>query len=149
LAPAYARFVKLLCEIEGRDSTVLLPGDGAALMAFMSFAVTRGFGATHPLIALAERVQHLHRAALGPLTTFYDRNEEDSEDREKRELTWLPAANLAAALRTLETATRDDAQSRALLARAGAEDLPSQAAALAAALETAPAGARARIGYEL
>jgi len=139
----------MVCEIEGSERPVEVPGGGGDLIAFMSFAVSRGFGATHPLIALADRLHQVHRVPMGPLTTFYDLHEEDGEDREKRELSWLPAAELASALRALAAAAASDPQCVALTARAGATELPSQAAALACALESAAPGARARVGYEL
>ena len=74
--------VQLWLDIEGRPGRFELPGGGSALVAFMSFAVSRGFGATHPLIALADRLHDEHRVRLGALTTFYEAEPEDSEDRE-------------------------------------------------------------------
>ena len=47
--------MQLWLEVEGIPARFELPGGGSALVAFMSFAVSRGFGATHPLIALADR----------------------------------------------------------------------------------------------
>ncbi len=44
-----------MLEVEGVGAMNALPNDGAGLCAFVSFAVSRGFGATHPLIALADR----------------------------------------------------------------------------------------------
>src|SRR5690606_38334283 len=64
--------VRLTMEIEGEQAPATLPGDGRDLVAFMSFAVVRGFGAQHPLIALADRLHANHGVRLGPLTTFYD-----------------------------------------------------------------------------
>jgi len=95
-----------------------VPGGGAALVAFMSFAVSRGFGATHPLIALADRLHDTHRLRLGPLTTFYEADAEDSEDVEKLELAWQPAAELAEALTQLTAALEADPLA-ATLARRG------------------------------
>ncbi len=73
--------VQLWLDIEDTASRLELPDGGQALVAFMSFAVSRGFGATHPLIALADRLHDEHRVRLGALTTFYEAEPEDSEDR--------------------------------------------------------------------
>lgn len=127
-----------------------LPGDGASLVAFMSFAVSRGFGATHPLIALADRLHDTHRVPLGPLTTFYEATPEDAEDRAKLDLAWQPAADLRGAVERLGEALATDGQCTALLRRAGAESLPGEAAAMLPALRRAEAaGARVRLSYTL
>lgn len=127
-----------------------LPGRGAALVAFMSFSVSRGFGAQHPLIALADRMHDIHRVRLGPLTTFYEREPEDAEDRQKLEMAWQPASELRESLEQLLTALRADEQAQSLLVRADAEGLPAEAEALRAATATAEAaGKRVRLGYDL
>jgi hypothetical protein len=100
--------VQLFLEIEGGPGSVTLPGGGAALVAFMSFAVSRGFGATHPLIALADRLHDAHHVRLGPLTTFYDAAAEDAEDREKLELAWQPAGPPRESLDALIAAVEGD-----------------------------------------
>jgi len=142
--------VQLTFEVEGEGLRPGLPGEGAALVAFMSFAVTRGFGARHPLIALADRLHDVYRVPLGPLTTFYEREAEDAEDREKLEMTWQPAAELRESLERLLDAIRDDEQAHALLARADARDLPQQAEALLDEVRAAEAaGKRVRLGYVL
>ena len=82
--------MQLWLDIEGSPVRRELPGGGSQLIAFMSFAVSRGFGATHPLIALADRLYSEHNVRMGPLTTFYEAEAEDSEDREKLEMTWQP-----------------------------------------------------------
>ena len=116
----------------------------------MSFAVSRGFGATHPLLALADRLSDSRQVAMGPLTTFYDGVVEDSEDIEKLALAWQDAAPLANSLRNLVAAVTSDEMASALLRRANAEGLPDQAEALAAALTPAVAcGARVRLEYRL
>lgn len=137
-------------EIEGEQLPVTLPGDGEDLVALMSFAVVRGFGAQHPLIALADRLHAAHGVKMGPLTTFYDRSVEDAEDAEKLELAWQPAGPLRDSLaRTLE-ALETDSQAATLARRAGAGTLPAQIRPLLDALARAEkAGARVRMVYTL
>jgi hypothetical protein len=141
--------MRLVCESESTRRVFVPPGGGEALVAFMSFAVMRGFGAAHPLIALADRLHDVHGLRLGPLTTFYDARVEDSEDAEKRDMTWQDAGELAAVLRALAGAIDADAQCEALMRRGGAESLPCQARALLTHLEGEPPGTRVRLGYEL
>ena len=138
-----------MLEFEGDTSLRELPGGGSSLIAFMSFAVSRGFGASHPLIALADRLHDVHRVSLGPLTTFYDADVEDSEDAEKRELSWQPAADLVRSLDALAAALVSDEQCATFVRRAGAESLPAEAACLREIVANAPAGSRVRIGYQL
>lgn len=143
--------MRLTLEVEGDDTSAPgLPGDGAALVAFMSFAVVRGFGAMHPLVSLADYVSGHHHVNLGPLTTFYERTPEDAEDVEKLEMAWQDAAPLRDALAALCDALADDARAHADLARAGALDLPAQARALFDQVEAAAArGRRVRLVYDL
>jgi len=127
-----------------------LPGDGAALIAFMSFAVSRGFGATHPLIALADRLHDTHRVRLGPLTTFYEAEAEDAEDREKLELAWQEPKPLRESLEALLGAIETDEGARVLLRRGDAETLPEQAAAARDQAKSAEKfGCRVRLVYSL
>ncbi len=127
-----------------------LPGDGAALIALMSFAVSRGFGATHPLLALADRLHDIHHVRLGPLTTFYEGEISDSEDAEKLELAWQDPAHLRGSVEALVAALAADEQARTFARRGGAEGLSEQAAALIPQLLAAEAkGARVRLVYEL
>ena len=144
--------VQLTVELEGLPPPAPLPGDGAALVAFMSFAVVRGFGAQHPFIALADRLHERHKVRLGPLTTFYEARIDDAEDASRLEMTWQPAAELAASLDAVTAAlATDDDQLRALLTRAGAaEDFGLQLAAVRAAIQPAvEAGTRVRLSYTL
>jgi len=142
--------MRLTVEIEGEGSQPPLPCDGAALVAFMSFAVSRGFGAVHPLIALADRLHDEHHVAMGPLTTFYEQASEDSEDVEKLDLAWQPAAPLRESLEGLVDALRLDPQAAALERRSGAGAVGEQAAALLPYLGRAEArGARVRLSYAL
>lgn len=147
--PASVGAVDLWLDIEGQPR-VGAPGGGAALIAFMSFAVSRGFGATHPLIALADRLHAEHHVRLGPLTTFYEADAEDSEDVEKLELAWQPASDLAGALAQLTDALASDPMAATFVRRAGAETLAEEARGLGGLL-TAPAaeGVRARLVYRL
>ncbi len=142
--------MRLWLEVEGEPGRTDLPGDGADLVAFLSFAVSRGFGASHPLIALADRMHGEHHVRMGPLTTFYEAEAEDEEDVHKLELAWQDPASLRDELRKVVAAIASDPQAAALAARANAPGLAGQAAALADALESAIARSRrARMVYAL
>jgi hypothetical protein len=140
--------MRLAIEIEGQPERLALPDEGAALVAFLSFAVSRGFGAVHPAIALADQLSETRRIAWGPLTTFYEREPEDAEDREKLDLAWQPAGPLACAFRDLEAGLAGEAAAL-YLRRAGLDGLAEQAAAAAAALATVPPTQRVRLVYDL
>jgi hypothetical protein len=142
--------VRLRIEVEGFELATGLPGEGAMLVSFMSFAAMRGFGAQHPLIALADRLHRVYPAALGPLTTFYGAALEDDEDERRLELAWQDAGALGAAAEWLEALLAEDGEAQALARRAGAPGLAEQAAALAAiARQAEGAGARVRLSYAL
>ena len=127
-----------------------LPGGGESLVAFMSFAVMRGFGAQHPLIALADRLHDVHGVRLGPLTTFYGAEPEDAEDRSRLEMVWQPAGELADSLEQLAAALASDSQAQALVHRAEADDLREVAEAMLPTLRAAQQrDARVRLGYLL
>lgn len=137
-------------EVEGVDGTTESPGGGATLIAFMSFAVMRGFGAQHPMIALADRLHDAHKVRLGPLTTFYEAKADDAEDLEKLELAWQDAEPLAHSIGSLTSAIAADEQCQALVRRAEALSLSAEAEALLPALSAATgAGRRVRLVYEL
>jgi len=139
-----------MVEIEGEGQQKGLPGDGPELIAFMSFAVVRGFGAQHPLIALADRLHDTHRVPLGPLTTFYEALIEDAEDAGKLDLAWQAAAPLRDSVTAMSTALAEDHQCQALVRRASSEALPGQVAALIPILERAAAqGSRVRLSFAL
>ena len=141
--------MRLTVEVEGEGHAEALPGDGAALVAFMSFAAVRGFGARHPLIALSERVADLG-VRLGPLTTFYERDPEDAEDEANLERAWQEAEPLAVSLEALVAALAGDERAALFVRRAGAETLAAEAAALGAIAERAGrAKRRVRLTYEL
>ena len=140
--------VRLVVEFEDGQDPPQLPDNGRDFVAFMSFAVTRGFGASHPLIALAERLQSAHRVAMGPLTTFYGEEVEDAEDREKREMSWQDTAALREPVAIMAAALQSDDQAKALLRRAGAEGLAAQTVVLSEALAKS-ASPRVRLGYVL
>lgn len=140
--------MRLWLEVEGRPEPVELPGGGADLVGFMSFAVSRGFGATHPLIALADHLHEDHHVRMGPLTTFYEAAAEDSEDAEKLELAWQDPAALREELVKLAAAIEDDPACQTFVRRGEAAGLAPQARALAGALEGAGPG-RVRLVYEL
>ena len=141
--------MRLWLDIEGEPQRRELAGGGAALVAFMSFAVSRGFGATHPLIALADRLHDEHRVRFGPLTTFYEAEAEDAEDREKLDMAWQDAPPLAEELRKVAAALDADAACATLARRGGADTLADEAQALATTLEAVPAGQRVRLVYAL
>jgi len=127
--------VRLRVEVEGEPDLPSLPNEGANLVAFMSFAIARGFGAQHPLVALAEHLHRGLRVPLGPLETFYEGVVEDEEDAERLERAWQPAEPLRATLAALAAALRDDPTARRLLERAGTPALAEEAERLAALLE--------------
>lgn len=142
--------MRLTFEVEGEGAQRGLPGDGAALVAFMSFAVMRGFGAQHPLIALAERLDRTHKVRLGPLTTFYGAEPEDAEDRSRLEMVWQPAGELREAIEQLLAVLETDSQAQALARRGEAEGLREQAESLLPALRAAEQQhKRVRLGFVL
>jgi hypothetical protein len=142
--------MKLMVEVEGEGMQGELPGGGAALVALMSFSVSRGFGATHPLIALADRLHDVHRVRLGPLTTFYDGTIEDSEDAEKLELAWQGAGELRESLEGVGRSLENDEQCRLFVRRAAAEGLVGEVAAVLQVVRRAEeGGARVRLSYSL
>lgn len=141
--------MRLRLDIEGGDR-LELPDGGAELVALMSFAVSRGFGATHPLIALADRLNDRHGVRWGPLTTFYEAEAEDSEDVEKLEMAWQDAAPLKDELEKLAAAIEGDEQAQLLARRGSAERIPGQARALAGLVAPAVgADRRVRLVYDL
>jgi hypothetical protein len=141
--------MELRVEVEGGEANTL-PGGGSAMIAFMSFAVSRGFGATHPLIVLADRLEAQHGVRMGPLTTFYEGAVEDAEDAEKLEMAWQEADGLAESLRRMEAAMTSDGRCAELTELAGAEGLPGQVAALRVfAGQAAEQGRRIRLSYAL
>lgn len=147
---SYPRPMRLVLETVDGAPPPAIPGEGGCFVAFLSFAAMRGFGAQHPLIALAERLHTIHNVPLGPLTTFYDATIEDSEDREKLDLAWQPAAPLRDALAKLAAALESDEQARILARRGGAEALAGEVAALLPALEAAAErGTPVRLSYVL
>jgi hypothetical protein len=142
--------MRLVLETGDGAGPPAIPGEGRCFVAFLSFAAMRGFGAQHPLIALAERLHAAHGVPMGPLTTFYDATIDDSEDREKLELAWQPATGLRDALAKLATALACDEQARVLARRGGAEGLAGEVAALLPALDAAAArGTTVRLSYVL
>ncbi len=141
--------MRLTVEVEGEGDAGALPGQGASLVAFMSFAAVRGFGARHPLIALSERVADLG-VRLGPLTTFYERGAEDSEDEANLERAWQKADPLASSLEALGEALAEDERAAVFVRRAGAESLAGEVAALHdIAARAGRAKRRVRLTYEL
>lgn len=145
--------MRLRVEVEDGDvvrELPPLPNGGAALVAFMSFAVVRGLGGQHPLTALAEHLRQDHRAPLGPFEAFYEGRVEDEEDAALLERMWQPAVSLREALAGLLGCLRSGDLGRALAERGAAGGLAAEAEALYAALESpANAGARVRLSYEL
>ena len=152
--PAFSRYpqhtLELMVEIEGEGPQPPLPHDGANLVAFMSFAVMRGFGAQHPFIALAERLHGAHRVSLGPFTTFYEARIDDAEDAAKLEHAWQDLSPLHASAVAIARALEGDPQCQALVRRAAADGLADEVAALAAILSGCEdPNARVRLSYRL
>ncbi len=142
--------MRLFLEADDGSPCFEPPGGGHALVSFMSFAVSRGFGAQHPLIALADRLHESLGVRLGPLTTFYEAGPEDAEDRAKLDLAWQEPGPVAASLRGLGAALASDAACATLVRRAGAEGLRDDAEALLGPLDrAAAAGVRIRLSYAL
>lgn len=135
-------------EVRGNARPHELPGNGASLVAFCSFAVSRGFGAVHPAIALADLLHDVHKVAMGPLTTFYDADIEDSEDREKLDLAWQPAGRLHETVAAMCEAL-GDREAVVFARRAGLDGLVVQAAALAQILSGLAPEAPVRMVYRL
>lgn len=142
--------MRLQLETEGRPDLFTPPGDGAALVAFFSFAVSRGFGAEHPLIALADRLHDQFHVRFGPMTTFYDGVVEDDLDREKLEKAWQEPRLLRESVEASLAAITGDAQCQALIAQADAGGIPGELAALIPPLKDAEAAqTRVRLVYAL
>lgn len=148
--PPYLVVVRLHVEVEGEDAVPAIPGEGTALVALMSFAVSRGFGASHPLIALADRLHDTFHVPMGPLTTFYEAAPEDEEDETRLAAAWQPAAALGEALAAVVAALESDAQCVALSRQGGASALRDEIAAILPAVARAAAtGRRVRLSYAL
>lgn len=142
--------MELTVDVEGTGPSRNLPDGGAALIAFMSFAVARGFGAEHPYLGLAARLESEHGVRLGPLTMFYEGLIDDAEDAEKLEMAWQDAGDLVETLTRMSDALATDDRCGALLEMAGAAGLPAQVAtALEIAAAAAKDGRRVRLSYAL
>lgn len=141
--------MRLTLEVDGAEPVSDIPGEGAELVAIMSFAVVRGFGATHPLAVLADRL-HALKVPLGPITTFYEREPEDAEDREKLERAWQDPAELALSLRAIARAMRDDEQAATLAHRGNVTAAAEEIDALLPHIDAAAAAShRVRLVYDL
>lgn len=142
--------MQLYVDIEGKGTAPALPGDGAALVALLSFAAMRGFGAEHPLIALSERLQMEHHVAMGPLTTFYAGTVDDEEDARKLDLAWQEAGPLLASVEGAVRAMTEDERCRVLVDMAGTPGLIDELRVLADTVRPAvEGGARVRLSYAL
>ena len=92
----------------------------------------------------------VHKVRLGPLTTFYEAEAEDAEDREKLEMAWQEAGPLASSIESICSAIPEDGQALALVKRAGAASLVNEALGLLPGLREAEmAGRRVRLVYSL
>lgn len=146
----HSYLVQLWLQIEGSPERIELPGGGSALIAFLSFAVSRGFGATHPLIALADRLHDEHHVRMGPLTTFYEFEAEDAEDREKLEAAYQDPQELSDELTKLVRAMASDPMCGTFARRGDAVEIPAQASALVKLLaEPIAERKRVRLVYAL
>lgn len=142
--------MELGLELQDEQRTVIPPGGGGGLAAFLSFASMRGFGAQHPLIALADRLHSAMGVAMGPLTTFYDASIEDSEDAEKLDRAWQEPVPLAEALAQLAAALQTDGLCATFERRAGTPGLAEDAESLLGPLAcAAAAGSKVRLVYRL
>ncbi len=143
--------MKLIVEVEGEGAFGSLPGEGADLVALMSFAVMRGFGAQHPYMDIVDRLHLDHDVRLGPLTTFYEGAVEDEEDAAKLEMAWQDAARLGASLEAMVRGLEaGDATLDTLVEQVYGEGLREQAAAvLAIARDAESKGLRVRLSYAL
>ncbi len=140
--------MRLHIEIEGEPGERRLDSDGAQLAAFMSFANLRGFGATHPLIALADRLSEAHRVSIGPLTIFYGHDSEDAEDREKLEYAWQDPALLRDTAAASLQAVASDPLCQALLRRADSSELLRDLEQLVPiTIDAVAAGKRIRLSF--
>lgn len=142
--------MRLELEVEGQAERFTPPGGGANLAAFLSFVAMRGFGAQHPLIALADRLHDQFKVKLGPMTTFYEADADDDEDRAKLEHAWQDPGLLREAFEQSACACTADDQCQALLRHASAPGLPAEMTSMVAPLQRAEAsGARVRMVYTL
>lgn len=139
--------MQLLIEFEDTPGAREIDGGGSDLAAFLSFAAMRGFGAQHPLIALADRLHSAFQVPIGPFTVFYEANPQDAEDREKLELAWQDVSTLDSAVSAALTAADDD-QCTALVRRSGTGAVFDDMAALHALLRQHP-HSRIRMTYAL
>lgn len=145
-----ANTMQLYVDIEGKRTAPALPGDGAAVVALLSFAAMRGFGAEHPLIALSERLQIEHHVPMGPLTTFYEGEVEDEEDARKLDMAWQDGRELLASIEGALTAMAEDERCSELVDMAGTPGLIDELRALASTVRPAvEGGARVRLSYAL
>ncbi len=136
-------------EVEGVSNIEMLPGEGATLVAFMSFAAVRGFGAGHPLIALADLLSDVG-VRLEPLTTFYEQQPDDAEDEANLERAWQDAVPLAKSLEGIIVTLASDERTATFVRRADAEGLSDEAVALRKIAEgAARAKRRIRLTYQL
>ena len=100
--------MQLSLEIETVNGPVQIYEIGSDLVALMSFAVVRDFGAQHPLIAMAERLARSLGVRLNPLTNFYERQPEDDIDEKNIELAWQDPSPLEVTLLNLASALDED-----------------------------------------
>ena len=123
---------------------------GSDLVALMSFAVARDFGAQHPLIALAERLAGPLGIRLNPLTTFYERKPEDDIDKKNLDLAWQDPGKLEITLLGLEKALREDDKIKIFAKRGEVGNLENEIAKVLPLLaDAARDGCRVRLLYDL
>ena len=123
---------------------------GSDLVALMSFAVARDFGAQHPLIALAERLAGSLDVRLNPLTTFYEREPEDDIDKKNLDLAWQDPGKLEITLLGLEKALREDDKIKMFAKRGEVGNLENEIAKILPLLADAVRdGCRVRLLYDL
>ena len=135
------------------DATEACPiafgGANDVVVHFMSLAFSTRYGALHPLSQLALLLRGEMKIALGPLTTFADRNVEEEADAIELERVWQDAAPLVESIAGVVRALDSGDERIALLT----EDSPGLRDRLddlrRMAQWAANRGARVRLTFEL
>ena len=150
MTPVRPSAQRLYVEFGGEEACpVEFGGDPGVVLGFASWAYSVRFGGQHELARAALRLQRRHKADLGPLLRYADRDAEDEADRRALERAWQDAAPLAACCRAAAAAIASgDEELGALLD--GYEDLAPRLEELAAMCEWAAAReARVRLSFDL
>lgn len=142
--------MRLSLEIETVNGPVRTHEIGSDLVALMSFAVVRDFGAQHPLITMAERLAGSLGVRLNPLTNFYERQPEDDIDEKNIELTWQDPSSLEVTLLGLGRALNEDSEVKLLAKQGRVDNLKIEIETMLPLLsQAARDGRRVRLLYDL